>query len=195
MFDPKEFEYLTNTDFLQTKRRIIQKLFHQFSQLEHVISGQIHRFPFIQSMPLRRGKVSKGENYRELPYLVLDYPAVFKREDIFSLRTIFWWGHEFSCTLHLQGKYKKRFEEKIIERIKTPEKHSNLQLCIHATPWEYYFEEDNYQSILEMDSKTLEQVIQEKPFVKLACRLPLERFEELEAFVKESTQTLFALLK
>ena len=43
------------------------------------------------------GKISRGENYRGLPYLILDYPAYFSQKDIFAFRTMFWWGHFFQC--------------------------------------------------------------------------------------------------
>lgn len=32
-------------------------------------------------------KISKGENYLQLPYLILDYPAIFEKNNIFALRT------------------------------------------------------------------------------------------------------------
>ena len=60
-------------------------------------------------------KISKGENYKGLPWLVLDYPRYFNKEDIFAIRTLFWWGNFFSITLHISGKYKMRYEKKIID--------------------------------------------------------------------------------
>jgi hypothetical protein len=50
-------------------------------------------------------KISRGENYRGLPWVMLDYPRVFGREDVLAIRTFFWWGHSFSVTLHLKGSY------------------------------------------------------------------------------------------
>src|ERR1700743_3182070 len=54
-------------------------------------------------------KISRGENYRGLPWVMLDYPRVFGREDVLAIRTMFWWGHGFSVTLHLKGKYQELF--------------------------------------------------------------------------------------
>ena len=53
-------------------------------------------------------KISKGENYRGLPYVMLDYPRLFGREEVLAIRTFFWWGHGFSVTLHLKGGYRER---------------------------------------------------------------------------------------
>src|SRR5258706_1001549 len=62
-------------------------------------------------------KISKGENYKGLPWMVLDYPRAFGREDVLAIRTLFWWGHYFSVTLHLKGRYKTLFLPVIQERI------------------------------------------------------------------------------
>ena len=34
-------------------------------------------------------------------------PAVFSKENIFAIRTMFWWGNFFSISLHVSGKYFK----------------------------------------------------------------------------------------
>jgi len=54
-------------------------------------------------------RISKGENYKGLPWVVLDYPRCFGRDDVLAVRTLFWWGHYFSVTLHLKGSYKEMF--------------------------------------------------------------------------------------
>lgn len=54
-------------------------------------------------------KISRGENYRGLPWVMLDYPRVFGREDVLAIRTFFWWGHSFSVTLHLKGTYQRLY--------------------------------------------------------------------------------------
>ena len=50
-------------------------------------------------------KVSKGEKHEGLPFVVLDYPRIFTKDDIFALRTMVWWGHHYSVSLILKGKY------------------------------------------------------------------------------------------
>jgi hypothetical protein len=62
-----------------------------------------HLFGDIQCL---NGKISRGENYQLLPYIILDYPSYFSRNNIFAVRTMFWWGNFFSITLHLSGDHK-----------------------------------------------------------------------------------------
>jgi hypothetical protein len=52
-------------------------------------------------------KISRGEHYRGLPWVMLDCPRAFGKEDVLAIRTMFWWGHTFSVTLHLKGCYQQ----------------------------------------------------------------------------------------
>src|ERR1700744_546088 len=61
----------------------------------------------LMALMRKEPKISKGENYKGLPWVMLDYPRVFGREEVFAIRTMFWWGHGFSVTLHLKGKFQK----------------------------------------------------------------------------------------
>ncbi len=61
-------------------------------------------------------KISKGENYKGLPWVMLDFPRVFGREEVCAIRTLFWWGHAFSITLHLKGEYVRIFLPSIMQR-------------------------------------------------------------------------------
>ena len=40
-------------------------------------------------------KISRGEQYLGLPYVMLDYPRIFSKENVFAIRTFFWWGNYF----------------------------------------------------------------------------------------------------
>ena len=60
--------------------------------------------PAADSLEPASAKISKGENMG-LPWVMLDYPRLFGQEDVLAIRTMFWWGHCFSVTLHLKGRY------------------------------------------------------------------------------------------
>ncbi len=61
-------------------------------------------------------RISKGEQYKGLPWVMLDYPRIFGKEDILAIRTMFWWGHYFSVTLHLKGSYLRTYLPVILAR-------------------------------------------------------------------------------
>src|SRR5262245_51174126 len=103
-----ELSLVQNAAWLLTKNNIIDKVFELFGEvatgageLLKEAADWLPKETFVQSP-----KISKGEKYLGLPYVMLDYPRMFSREDVFAIRTFFWWGNFFSVTLHIKGKYK-----------------------------------------------------------------------------------------
>ncbi len=107
-FSDAEMDLMCNSDVILTKNKVVQKI---KTLLEELQNGMIehtknHSEIFSNDVFYVSPKISKGENYLGLPYLILDYPRYFKQHDIFAIRTMFWWGHFFSTTLHLSGLFK-----------------------------------------------------------------------------------------
>ena len=101
-----EMELVQNREWILTKHAIINKVYQLFGELLATykeISRQQTQ-SIIDFYKHLGGKISKGENYQGLPYVILDYPASFRKENIFAIRTFFWWGNFFSISLHLSGK-------------------------------------------------------------------------------------------
>ena len=134
----------------------------------------------------KTSKISRGENYRGLPYLVLDYPAVFSAEDTFAFRTMFWWGNFFSCTLHLQGKPLDLYRDLVIDNIGHLVNY-DIFLCINQSPWEYHYEVDNYK-LLSVDDLDF---IKESQFLKLNKKFDLGSWKSLPS---EANRFLVQLL-
>ena len=145
----KEAELVQNTDWILTKNVILKKAWAlleiiQQEQKQYIQSFK-HNLP--EEILKQSAKISKGENYKELPYLVLDFPRFFEQDNIFAIRTMFWWGNHFSITLHLSGKSKNIFEEKILASFPLLREFS---LCVHNDPWEHHFEKSNYNAVYEL---------------------------------------------
>jgi len=175
-FTDREFQIINDQDFLQTKSTAISKIHELLTEVKFelhktILHSRINR-------PLDKkflaGKISKGENYRGLPYLVLDYPAVFLKDDIFAFRTMFWWGNFFSCSFHLQGKMLELYRNEIIHNI-SQLANKNIFLCVNQTPWEYHYETDNYK-LLSLDDLDL---IKSNHFIKLSKRFELGSWKNL----------------
>ncbi len=143
-------------------------------------------FQFPQGTLLKAGKISRGENYRGLPYWILDYPRKFLKEETFAFRTMVWWGHEISCTLHVSGPPTKAFS--------SAGDVSDVYFCINDTPWEYHFDEDNYQKLSTLYSQQINEHIERNRFVKVAYKWPLERLSDLPDLSSKSLQMVLQLL-
>jgi len=176
----KEMELVTNADLILTKNGIIQKAKQLLEYL------QMEQQTILQSY--------KGENYKGLPYLVLDYPRLFEKENTCAIRTMFWWGNFFSVTLHLSGIYKtKEVERRIIESFGELSK-KNLFTSVNDNEWEHHFEKENYLPLNELSKNEFTRRITNQHFLKLSQKIPLEQWDEVQQTLSAHFQDYLALL-
>jgi hypothetical protein len=139
-------------------------------------------------------KISKGENYLGLPYVMLDYPRYFKSNDTLAIRTFFWWGNFFSISLHLSGAMKSTailFLKSNFEWMQQ----NNYYLCIHSDPWEHHYEADNFRLLKNYSAVEFEAMIQQKDFVKISISISLDQWNSVPAFLEQHFIELVELLK
>lgn len=98
---PLEMELVINSGWILTKNGIIEKVKVLLTELQArqqaLLSGPIaigFSFALPEEVILPSPKISKGENYKGLPYLVLDYPRYFNKEHI--LLSVVFSGGEIS---------------------------------------------------------------------------------------------------
>lgn len=172
----KENKYIHDTDFLISKSVIYDKIHKQLEVTRSHIKYVIDRtnFSFPENTDTKYGKIFKGEYYRSLPYLVLDYPKLFTKKNIFTYRTMFWWGNFFSSTLHIEGEYLKKVRSQIIQNVDVLIK-GKTYLSVGDTPWEYHYEVSNYQLPNLKNIKT----VQDCKFLKLSKNFELNDLDKL----------------
>ena len=185
-----ESELVTNTQWIFTKQSIIKKVqlilgdLHEY--YKQVVQEEKEFLPEILQKP--GGKITKGENYKGLPYLILDYPALYSKEDIFVVRTMFWWGNFFSITLQLSGSFASQYNQGLAEAIQDDLLEG---WYINATNemWDHHFEETNY---IPVDSLT---TITGHSSIKLAKKIPLHQWDNALVFLQQNFETMIALLR
>ncbi|MEQ8878169.1 MAG: hypothetical protein RLQ12_00980 [Cyclobacteriaceae bacterium] len=93
----EEIKILSDKRFLIVKQQLADKIITQLAEIERVLHKAINSssFNYPEGTFIRSGKISKGENYRSLPFFILDYPRMFTKENAFAFRTMLWWGNEF----------------------------------------------------------------------------------------------------
>lgn len=186
-----ELHILQDTDFLLTKARALSKVEALLSRtrdaLEAVVADSALSFP--HSATLAGGKIARGENYRGLPYRVLDQPALLTAGDVFAFRTMFWWGHFFSATLHLQGPSLERFRDGLADQLEGLTG-GDLYIGVGETPWEYHYGHDNYVPLQPTHRAHLEECT----FLKLSRRLELTEWQRLPDFAAEYLRWLLQQL-
>ena len=180
-FSPEEFSLILDHRMFDIKAGILSKITDLFSAVERDIRHQLEstEFDFPENISIRTGKISRGENYLNCPYLVLDYPRLFSKEDIFSFRTIFWWGHYFSNAFILGG---NSYNQHISYLSDHPEKLKNTDwlLCVHHTPWKLELEKSNYVPIKTLREREISHILHRYKFLKIAKIYSLDSYDQLK---------------
>ena len=187
-----ETELIKNKEWILTKNSIINKVYKLFGELNEIYK-QIAQEPFLPEFYKNAGgKISKGENYEGLPYVMLDYPALFSRENIFAIRTMFWWGNFFSITLHISGeKFKLKGD---FFKLFAFLRENNFFVCVNEKEWYHSFELSNYVMAKELDPGKLEQ-ISNKNFFKISKNLELNKWNEAPEFLEKCFREIIGFIK
>ena len=123
--------------------------------------------------------------------MILDYPALFSRESIFAVRTLFWWGNFFSITLHLSG---ERFKIKgdFLKMLSYLQLHK-FYVCVNEKEWHHHFELSNYVMAKDLDPLKLEQ-ISNRDFFKISKNLELDKWNEAPEFLNKSFSEIIGFI-
>ena len=175
----KELLILKDTDFLLSKAAVLKKinrlLEHTREELKICVATSDFSFP--EGTDVLNGKISKGENYKNLPYMVLDYPTLFSKNSYFAYRTMFWWGNFFSATLHLEGIALNYYTSSIKKNINTLLQ-KDIYIGVGETPWQYHYEEDNYTLL----NRNHGDFITGNKFLKLSKKIELKKWNDVPNF-------------
>jgi hypothetical protein len=186
-----ELELVTNSEFILTKNRIIEKVYNLFGDLINNYQTMLNEYT--NTLPAEvfsvSPKIYKGENYLGLPYVMMDYPRVFLKNDVLAVRSFFWWGNFFSITLHLSGKFLTDHKNNILCGLKNKNA-ADLFVCIHDEQWDHHFEITNYKPVNDIN---IEEALQ-RPFLKIAKKLSLTDWEKSFNFFESSCAALLKLL-
>ncbi len=204
-----ELELVTDAHFILTKNRIIAKVDRLFGMLAEAYSQEIKDKGILPNEVLKISpKISKGENYEGLPWVMLDHPRYFTKEDVFAIRSFFWWGHFASITLQLKGRYVERFRveglglkaesERQNAKSRKPGSGGERQdigsewfLCCNGTDeWQHHFGEDNYKLLSLFPLEELHRL----PFIKLAKKIPLQEWDNMDIFFTAAFTEIMGML-
>lgn len=96
-----------NSEFLIQKRILIEKIKMLFEKTgtEFLRETKLRELNFVQNLNTTSVKITKGENLFALPFVVSDAAYSFKDNDIFSIRTLFWWGNFISTSIICSGSF------------------------------------------------------------------------------------------
>ncbi|MFM9908142.1 MAG: hypothetical protein ACKVOW_02270 [Chitinophagaceae bacterium] len=189
---PEELNLVQNPQWLLTKNIIIEKVYILFGELAAERSALLKdQSPFLaEEILLSSPKISRGEKYKELPYVMLDYPRIFSKEDIFAVRTFFWWGNYFSVTLHLKGKYQQQYMPIIQEKIQFLAK-AGFRLSISGDEWEQDIESAEFIPLDKNNSHLTSKKLSEADFYRVSCPVAFSNWNEMKEILIGLNETIF----
>lgn len=184
---PSEAALISNAEIILTKNSIIQKTVALLAQLQESLVNE----SLFHSSP--GPKISKGENYLGLPYVVLDYPRISNGSDLLFIRSMFWWGNFFSSTLQVAGRYKEQnlstlmssFDALVLQ---------DYYIGINEDPWQHHFEPSNYKKLSAVSKKEFAFLLEQQPHIKIAARWSLSSWDTAANHLWESWKTLAGLI-
>jgi hypothetical protein len=174
-----ELLLLQNSEWILTKNTIIQKVYGLFGSLAEEMRAKITDGQLPEAITVLSPKISKGENYEGLPYVMLDYPRFFTRENVFAIRTFFWWANYFSVSLHLKGDYKMIFIESLQKNISLL-RENDFYICVSEDEWQHNITREDYVLLSELKNETVQEHLMRKSFLKLSARINLVHWNESE---------------
>jgi len=181
-FSPDDLSFIEDTELIIRKNNLVRQLFAHLSDLREELTHGLSQDPIL-NIKFPHGKISKGENYRGFPYLVLDYPSIFKKDNIFAYRTIVWWGHFYSNNIILKGKYLSPFKGRLF--VDLPDLKADY-FFLGRNPWQHDFDQ-SYIPIKELSEDLIKEQILNNKFVKVAQQYDLKELNK----IKKNTLSFF----
>lgn len=182
LFGREDIQLMRNADLIERKNRLLLQFIELLAEHGDSLQEEYHQEFSLSPPP----KVNRGENYKGFPYLVMDYPRIFSKAHVFAFRTLFWWGHFVSCTLHLKGDFLKDFSDRIPSLIDMAKK-SNLQfrISIQGNEWNHDALSEEYHEPTAVSTEGIE-------FFKLTAILPLRKINNLPSFLETSHKLILS---
>jgi hypothetical protein len=186
-----EWDILCNPEWIYAKNQIMQKGIELFAAVAEKQKNYVNAIPFINELGSPPPKISRGEQYKGLPYLMLDYPRIFTKDDVFAIRTMLWWGKYFSVTLHLKGAYFEMFRHALMNKSIDDFKTGDFYLQYGgANEWEHDLHAQEWtQKMLDQDYSG------DRKLFKVALKIELTKWEKGEEVLYECFTRLVKLLQ
>ena len=180
-FLPAEMELVSSPDIILTKNAILQKIKTFFEEVQ--IKQQDILKKYSSQLPEEvlkiSPKISRGENYKGLPWLVLDNPRHFQHNNIFAIRTMFWWGNFFSITLHLSGNNKNDLLNNLTSNVLSLAK-NDFYIYNGTKEWEHDIDPVSFKKLSAINEDELQKIFSTNSFLKLAVKFTVESLAAIE---------------
>ena len=169
-WSPLEVKLLNTVDIFLHKPSIIKKAETNLTTLKQEIIKTLSQAPHPcpPESDIAKGQIVRGENHKGFPFISLDMPQMFSKSQMFTYRTLFWWGHDLIFSLILKQENQAPLIEKLIQLKEHPE-WKDIQLATAPTPWEWERDFKNFTPLFGASEIKIRNTINSIKYIKL-CR-------------------------
>jgi hypothetical protein len=195
LLSAEELRLAENAEWILTKNRIIQKIISLFGSVAESYKDILiaNRSSLPEDVFSSSAKISRGEQYLGLPYVMLDYPRIFSRENIFAIRTFFWWGNYFSLTLHLKGTHKNIYQHKLQEHFSFLGS-NGFSIAVSDDEWRHDFAGENYVRMIDGLGTEYKKEMPQREFLKVAVNWRLKDADQIQLLLETQYSNLLKVI-
>ena len=169
-WSPLEVKLLNTVDIFLHKPAIMKKAEANLTALKQEVIKTLSQAPHPcpPESDIVKGQIVRGENHKGFPFISLDMPQMFSKSQMFTYRTLFWWGHDLIFSLILKQENQAPLIEKLIQLKEHPE-WEDIQLAIAPTPWEWGKDMNNFIPLFRTSDIKIRDAINSVKYIKI-CR-------------------------
>lgn len=168
-FTSDEVNLIADEDFFMAKARISAKVRQTLAALHQVLREELNGRDLIvpKAFDPDAFQFVKGEHLEDFPYQYLDCPRHFTREEKYSFRSLFWWGHHVVFAMILEGSHMRRYKQNLINRY-LDVADRKICLCLSSSLWEWKQGPGYTLELTHTRKSEVAAVLAHRPFFKLA---------------------------
>lgn len=193
--DPAEVGLLADRTFFTAKARISRKIRATLERLHPLLRDDVTQTRLLPppGFDLSKCQFVKGEHLEACPYQYLDYPKHFVGDEIFTFRTLVWWGHHIVFALLLGGRMLPTYKTNMIDRYQELAGRE-LELSLAPTLWEWKRGEGYTMPLLPGRRAQAAAVLERRSSIKIARFVPLDDPSVKEGLVADRGREVFQSL-
>jgi hypothetical protein len=174
-WDGNEIRLITETELFLKKPDIMKKVTHKLDELKIAIIDRVKKDgrTYPDGTDLIKGQIARGENHNGFPFISLDIPQKFSKTEMFTFRTLFWWGHYLGFSLILKGTDLVNYTEKLSEK-KDSDYLKDVCFATTVNLWEWENNPNAFQPVFGSSSEFIHKTINEIDYIKLIQFFPLD---------------------
>ncbi|MFK7924247.1 MAG: hypothetical protein AB8H47_19985 [Bacteroidia bacterium] len=172
--DPQELALLADSEVLPRKHRVQQKLEKILLQTGQTLNEMAFPLPWSSKSP----KLSRGENYEQQAYRVMDFPRIQAEGGFLFYRTLILWGHPIGMHLIASGHFMERLCPSLLAHY--PSLAPHWYYAAQDTPWIWQANAQGLIPCHSMEEDQLKIEIAKRKFLKLSSFVDLDQYADLQ---------------